>query len=89
MSLMNVTDFILTCITLKTKFEYSVTSWIRSSRRNHEVGGKSNSYHLVGLGIDVVLDIPIHKDSFIKEARRLGLDAIDEGDHVHLEPADK
>lgn len=86
---MTIIDFIQTCMILKVKYEYSTTSWIRSARRNHEVGGLTSSYHLVGLGLDVVLDVSTHKDSFIKDARRLGLDAIDEGDHVHLEPADK
>lgn len=83
-----VINFILAVVSLKEKYEFSVTSWIRSAKRNHEVGGKSSSYHLLGLGVDCLLDAPTYKDSFIKDAKRLGLDAVDEGDHVHLEPSD-
>jgi len=62
----------------------SVTSWIRSAQRNADFGGVTRSAHLVGLGVDIVLDSISEKDKMIIEARRLNLFALDEGDHVHI-----
>ena len=73
--------------TLAVEFNYSVTSWFRSKARNKDVGGNAESFHLSGLGADCVLDSADDKPAFMKRARRLGLDAIDEGDHIHLEPS--
>ena len=78
-------DFVIAALMLRGLFPFSVTSWIRSEKRNKEVGGVVNSYHLFGLAVDVVLDNPADKGRFIKAAQQLGLDAIDEGDHVHVE----
>ena len=85
--MMTIHDFVDAILTLNTQFDFSVTSWIRTSRRNREVGGNAESYHLCGLGIDCILDVPTSKESLIRRARKLGLDAVDEGDHVHLEPS--
>ena len=85
--MMAIHKFVDAVITLQAEFEFSVTSWFRSKKRNKGVGGSDDSFHLCGLGIDCVLDLPDVKDLFVKRARRLGLDAIDEGDHIHLEPS--
>ena len=82
---MQLHNFILTLFQLRGLFPFSVTSWIRSEKRNKEVGGLATSYHLSGLAVDIILDNPADKARFIKAAKRLGLDAIDEGDHVHVE----
>jgi len=71
-----------------------VTSTYRDPARNRRVGGVSNSFHM-RLGAD---GKPMARDSvppagmsmsaYAAELRRLnpGLDVINEGDHVHLEP---
>ncbi len=60
-----------------------LTSWWRDPRVNRSVGGLTNSFHLWALAVDVVAPDPAH---LIGHAREVGLDAIDEGSHVHLEP---
>ena len=85
--MMTVHEFVDVILTLNIEFNFSVTSWIRTHQRNREVGGNVESFHRCGLGLDCVLDLPTSKEHFIKRARKLGLDAIDEGDHVHLEPS--
>jgi hypothetical protein len=62
----------------------SVTSWLRTRRRNAADGGTDNSAHLYGLAVDVVPDDAADKPLLIAAAERLGLVALDEGDHVHL-----
>lgn len=61
-----------------------VTSYVRTPERNAAVGGSPESLHLLGLAIDIA---PVN--GALKEAERLwrsiGLDAVDEGDHVHFE----
>lgn len=66
-------------------FQASVTSGRRTPSRNATVGGKENSRHLCGLGADFVPDLQRDRIPLIMAARRLGLDAIDEGDHIHVE----
>jgi uncharacterized protein YcbK (DUF882 family) len=69
------------CITHRA----SVTSWIRSPKRNHDVGGLANSLHLTGLAVDVKCDDPATTKILATAARRAGLDAVEEDDHLHLE----
>jgi hypothetical protein len=38
------------------------------------------------MGVDVVLDLMVENHSFEMDAKKLGLDAIHEGDHYHLQP---
>lgn len=65
----------------------SVVSGLRSVVRNKSVGGKADSKHLTGLAVDVVLDTmsPLALESFISAAHRVGLIAVSEGDHVHIQ----
>lgn len=77
-------DFSYKIALLSKHHPLSVTSWIRTRRRNTAVGGAANSAHLYGLAVDVVLDEPLHNDRLMADAQKLGLVAIDEGDHVHL-----
>ena len=71
---------------LSQKYGAQITSINRTPQHNAEVGGVSNSYHLSGQAGDFVVP-PQAKQQFIAEARSNGFEAIDEGDHIHLEPA--
>lgn len=59
----------------------TVTSWFRSPRKNLEVGGAKNSLHLIGWAWDIAPDT----DILTNRVRRLGLQAIREGDHIHAQ----
>lgn len=61
----------------------AITSWWRDQAVNAAVGGVRNSFHLWGLALDVVAPDPGH---LVHEARRVGLEPIDFGSHVHIEP---
>ena len=65
-----------------------ITSTLRSPARNKAVGGKSNSYHLSGRARDSVPPPGMSMSAYANELRRLnpGMDVINEGDHVHMEP---
>jgi hypothetical protein len=75
---------------LAVLFRFSVTSWLRSKQHNVSVGGVPDSRHLFGLAVDVVFDRPEDRADFGLMATGLGLQVIDEGDHVHVqEPRSK
>lgn len=74
--------------TLVTLYPSSVTSWHRTPKRNAAIGGHPESRHLWGMAVDVVPDAADDRPRIIAAARRLGLDAVEEGDHIHIE-ADK
>lgn len=66
----------------------TVTSTRRSPAHNKAVGGVPNSYHLTGRARD---SVPPPGMSMNEYARRLqalnpGLEVINEGNHVHMEP---
>ena len=65
----------------------SVTSWGRSPERNAEVGGHTDSSHLLWLGADVgYRPNPTPPAAQAKRrANRLGLRLVREGDHDHLQ----
>lgn len=71
---------------LGQKYGIQPTSVLRSPERNAAVGGKPNSYHLSGRAADFVVP-QAQKAQFIQDARQNGYEAIDEGDHIHIEPA--
>lgn len=70
---------------LATEFPaVTMTSGARSAERNAQVGGQPNSQHLNGSAADYA--VPANqKPAFISRARQLGYQAIDEGDHIHLQ----
>jgi len=70
---------------LCTDHSASVTSWIRSPTRNKAKGGRTTSLHLTGMACDLVCDDPAQKPALVAAARLRHLDAVDEGDHVHVE----
>lgn len=57
----------------------TVTSWWRSPWKNVAVGGAPNSRHLLGLAWDIV---PVTRENEEK-LLALGLNVINEGDHLH------
>lgn len=61
-----------------------ISSWYRNPAQNAAVGGRRDSLHLVGLAIDLVGD-----DDELGQVegiwRAIGFDAVDEGDHLHIE----
>ena len=62
-----------------------VTSWYRTPDENAAVGGKPNSLHLVGEAIDLVFGSSVEAARVQNIWRTIGLDAVDEADHLHLE----
>ena len=84
---MNIMEFKLAVVTLGQRHRFSETSGLRTAKRNKQVGGNPNSRHLLGMAVDVVLD-ENHKgprEALITDARRMGLVAVYEGDHIHLQ----
>lgn len=63
----------------------SVSSWIRTPERNKRVGGHPQSQHLTGTACDLVTDQVEDKQPLIEAATKLGLVALDEGDHIHIQ----
>lgn len=61
-----------------------MTSGLRTPERNAAVGGKSNSQHLRGTAGDYVVPQD-QKAGFMQQVEAAGLQAIDEGDHVHVQ----
>ena len=82
---MTATQFAGKIDLLNTRFAFSVTSWFRSTNRNKLVGGHANSLHLVGLAVDIIVDNPAQAQELTSFAHQLGLLAIVEKDHVHVQ----
>ena len=73
-------------LALAAKYRFSTTSGLRSVDRNFKEKCHKNSRHLLFLADDCVLDWPKqYLRSFVADARRMGLRAIIESDHVHLQ----
>lgn len=63
----------------------SVTSWVRSAKRNAEVGGVPDSQHLRGTGADIAYDAPLPLGVRASAAEQVGLQLISERTHDHLQ----
>jgi len=59
----------------------TVTSWWRSVGHNTELGGVSDSLHLVGMAWDIV---PVTQENY-DILQFAGLRVINEGDHLHAQ----
>lgn len=79
-------SFAVRVFALCFKHQGSISSWGRTLKHNKDVGGVADSYHLMWMGCDVVLNEMVQNFSFEADAKRLGLDPILEGDHYHLQP---
>ena len=73
-------------LTLALRFRFSVQSWGRSRRHNADEKGLVDSFHLTWTGADGVLDPGEDLIAFTLRANQLGVQVVDEGDHLHLEP---
>lgn len=87
---MTISQFVETLVVLDAMYPFSIHSWKRTAYHNASVEGHENSRHLLWLAIDVTFDEPLNSNkkarrAFIKECRRQGLKALDEGDHIHLQ----
>ena len=71
-------------ICLAAEFDLSVTSWIRSKKRNAAKGGSEDSSHTNACAVDIVLDNTSDISAFTKKAERLGLYVFKESDHLHV-----
>lgn len=77
-------DHLATFQNLAQQFGAQISSTNRSPEHNARVGGVPNSQHLRGTAGDFVVPQQT-KAAFVQAARQAGYEAIDEGDHVHLE----
>lgn len=88
---MTKTEFNETTEWLEDVFDLSVSGGRRTKKRNDEVGGVANSYHLKWLAKDWVPDDWDDLEIVAKVCARVGLELIDEKDssepHWHVEPA--
>jgi len=82
---MSVVEFTIAVLSLATRFRFSVTSWGRSVKHNHDVGGVADSMHLYFLAMDVELDQGEDKPAFIAAAQRQGLVVVDDGGDLHVQ----
>lgn len=70
---------------LSEEFGIKPSSTVRTPEHNRAVGGVPNSYHLTGQAADYPVPAQ-QKPAFMARARALGYQALDEGDHIHIEP---
>jgi len=82
----HIAKFVSNCLALRLKYNFSATSWGRTSKRNADVGGVPGSCHLMWTGLDVVFDDMKRNVDFEKDASKVGLTAVYENDHYHLQP---
>ena len=79
------TEFCNKALLLCMKYSASVTSWVRTPKRNAAVGGHPKSAHQLALGMDLVPDDLEDLSSMQKDAKRLGLWALSESNHLHIQ----
>ncbi len=66
-------------------FDFSVTSWIRSRKSYAAVGACSDSSHVIGLAVDVVLDDVTETRQFTRRAVKLGLHTLIQDEFIHVQ----
>jgi len=82
-----VLEFVAAVVQVRLVVAFSVGSWVRTSRRNKDVGGDPWSRHLDACAVDAYPDDPADRERAARECKRVGLVLVDEGDHWHLQPA--
>lgn len=82
---MTLDQFLAWIILCARRHNASVTSWIRSPKRNAAVGGLPTSRHLGGCAVDLVPDDPASYPAIAAEARAAGLDVLVHKGHAHIE----
>jgi len=78
-------EFCIAIRSLTRLHRVSVTSWWRSHEHNRNERGLPGSRHLDGVGADLILDQNEDRAAVMKTARSLGLQVVDERDHLHVE----
>lgn len=80
-----VAAFAINVVELRRTHGCNITSWGRTKKRNADIGGRPDSFHLEDLAADLVPEDRNQVPAIVADARARGLDAGDEGDHVHVE----
>jgi len=86
---MNLAEFTTAVVQYCMATGGSVTSWIRTPKRNASVGGTPSSRHLTGMAVDVVYDDGLPAPGTTKTiAEKLGLYAYrgPNYSHDHIRP---
>lgn len=84
----DISVFAVKILQLCLLHDCSVSSWVRTAKRNASVGGSIYSQHLLGLAVDLVPDEPAKIPDIMRDARRLDLVPIDEWEHkkhIHVQ----
>lgn len=81
-------SFAIAILLLVGQVDFSVTSWIRTEKRNHMVGGVETSKHLTGQAVDIVLDDWADLDKLLKLLDKTCLFIGIQQYHLHIEALD-
>lgn len=84
-SLTDILAFRQAIVALSEKYQFFETSGRRTEKRNRAVGGNPHSLHLSGLAVDIVLDNHYEREALVSDVERLGLVAVPEEDHMHIQ----
>ena len=78
-------EFLWRMIAMSTRYHFRVTSYYRDKQSNDELGGHPHSRHQFWLAMDIILQNQDDRQSFMVDAKRLGLVVVDEGSHLHVQ----
>lgn len=86
-----ISDFLNKILVVSYKNNCSVSSWIRTDKRNRLVGGSPTSQHLIGLAVDLVPDDWNDEKQIVDDCIRLGLVPVVERskNHIHVQALHK
>ena len=82
---MGLSEFMYVIAAICLRWQCSVTSWIRSDKRNKEKGGLPDSLHRWGLAVDIVPDDWDNLQWILSDVREAGLHYLVEKDHIHIQ----
>jgi uncharacterized protein YcbK (DUF882 family) len=82
---MDPIQFVTVMLQLSEQTPFSVSSFWRTAKHNAAVGGMKTSHHLAAKAMDCVLDDRAQSTKLIAAAHAAGLQAVNEGDHIHIE----
>ena len=79
-------DFLERVVNVCFGNQCSVTSWIRTPKRNESKGGKPASHHLTGFAVDIVPDSwPAITPELMSALTSAKLHYLVESDHIHVQ----
>jgi len=80
-------DFWERAAVLAKLYPYSVHSGGRTPKYNDSVGGKKDSWHIMWMALDGILDNPDDGYPLKERAKRMGLEVqLKDGGNFHMEP---